>query len=71
MFDQALDTSVYRTREDISYLLRNGRRGSAVIVTDRYKGGGRKGGRGGSVKYERYVTAERFLFINYGEFHRN
>ena len=70
MFDQALDRSVYRTREDISYLLRNGRRGSAVIVTDRYKGG-EKGGRGGSVKYERYVTAERFLFINYGEFHGN
>ena len=70
MFDQALDTFVYRTREDISYLLLNGWRGSVVIVTDRYKGES-KGGCGGSVKYERYVTAERFLFINYREFHRN
>ena len=70
MFDQALDTFVYRTREDISYLLLNGMRGSVLIVTDRYKGG-EKGGRGGSVKSERYVTAERFLFINYGEFHGN
>ena len=46
MFDQALDTFVYRTREDISYLLLNGRRGSVVIVTDRYKGESKGGAAG-------------------------
>ena len=62
MFDQALDMFVYRTREDISNLLRNGRTGArkwSLRREDR------------SLKLERYVTVERFLFINYVVFHDN
>ena len=62
MFDQALDMFVYRTREGISNLLRNGRRGARKWSLRREDT---------SLKLERYVTVERFFFINYGVFHDN
>ena len=46
--------------EDISNLLRNGRRGPEVIVADRYKG--RRGSKKGQIEHS--LTVERSLIIS-------